>query len=742
MVKAKENLFAIILVILFLLFCFRVLTHLGIVLTGGIEGLPPESEWLSGALPYKYLLAAQLVIIALLFKVCLDFFKHSGIFFHPNKYIAKWLLPIGVLYFAIMIIRYIIRMSLYPQERWLGGSIPIVFHIVLAIFLILLASYHMLHYNHVTKSESFLRKILNRFINYSLLIIAFAGIVVWILHTILPTIISTNLGIGPPEFAVRAEKNIPIKTLDGIDLYANIYRPIRSDSTGTILVRIPYTANLYNSYRIDLISRIWAEHGFNVVMQGTRGRGHSEGEYYPFKYEGADGLVTLEWISKQPWFNGRLGMWGGSYFGYTQWVLADQKNPGPNALGVQIASTNFYEMFYVGGAFALESALHWALTSGPFEDIEYTEEQFEKGIQGFPSIDADNRAGKNSDFFDEWVSHTQYDEFWKKINTRDKIESLSGPVHLISGWYDPFLSSQLKDFQLIREHSDNYVSTQTRLIIGPWAHARDINLPYEENTSNYRINSLSPSINWFKKHLNNETPPKDTTVRIFVMGENVWRNEIAWPLERTIYQKFFLSSGGNANTLYGDGQLSTETPQLDQSIDNYIFDPGNPVPSIGGSVIGPRSGMKIQNDVEKRNDVLVYTSKPLEAPLEVTGPIKIEVFVSSTASSTDFTAKLLDVHPNGSAYNISEGIIRIPKGKIHNDMPSKITIELSPTSNLFMANHQIRLEISSSNFPRFDLNPNTGTFIPRETSYVIAEQAIFTGQKYPSHLILPLIPEN
>ena len=740
MVKLKENSFQIILVFLSLLFCFRVFAHLAIVLIGEIEGLPPQSEWLSGALPYKYLLITQIVIIFLLFKVCLDFIKHSGFFFSPNKYIAKLVLPLGITYFAIMVIRYTIRMSLYPQERWLGGSIPVFFHVVLAVFLILLAYYHINNYEPIKKTETFTKRISTNLIKYFLSIITVTLIILWVLHTILPTIISQNLGIGPPEFAVRAEKNVIIPTSDGINLSANIYRPIRSGMTPTILVRIPYTANLYNSYRIDLISRIWAEHGFNVVIQGTRGRGQSEGEYYPFRHEHKDGLVTLEWIGKQSWFNGSLGMWGGSYFGYTQWVLADQKNPGPNTLGIQIASTNFYEMFYVGGAFSLESAVHWALTSGPYEDKEYSQEQFKQAMNGFPIINADNRAGQNIEYFDEWVSHTKNDEFWEEINNREMIKHLSGPVHLMSGWYDPFLASQLKDFELIRKHSDEYVANETTLIVGPWAHARDITLPSMNNADKYRISSLSPSINWFNKHLKKKTIPNSNPVKIFVMGENIWRNETSWPLARTVYEKFFLHSIGHSNSINGGGTLSQTSSPLDKSVDEYIFDPGNPVPSIGGSVLGPRSGMKIQNSIEERDDVLVYTSDPLQKNMEVTGPIKLNVFVSSSAPSTDFTAKLVDVHPDGSAYNISEGILRIPKGEINNNSASKITIQLSPTSNVFLKNHQIRLEISSSNFPRFDLNPNTGTYIPHETTYISAEQKIFTGNEYASHLVLPIIP--
>lgn len=434
-------------------------------------------------------------------------------------------------------------------------------------------------------------------------------------------------------------------------------------------------------------------------------------------------------------------MWGGSVFGYTQWAIADQSNPGPSALHIQISSTHFYDMFYPGGAFSLESALFWAARSHGPQDTEPDLQALRMAYQDFPLTSVDDRAVGDVLFFNDWVTHHQRDNYWNAIDGENRASTLTAPVFLMAGWYDPFLPSQINDFLQIRATASAEVAQASRLVIGAWTHADTVILPEGLELENYRKSVLGPSIPWFDKHLKSLDDAESTApVRIFVMGDNVWRDEQEWPLRRTQYNDYFLGARTMANSLEGDGQLTLASMQETQLFDQFNYDPRQPVPTAGGAMLGPRAGIALQNDIENRNDVLVYTAAPLTQNLEATGPVKVVLFVSTTVPNTDFTAKLVDVFPDGRAINVSDGILRrdYPGDAIHN--PIEITIELWPISRVFKAGHQIRLEISSSNYPRYDRNPNTGGDIATEIQPVTALQTVYHDDQHPSRLILPVIP--
>lgn len=542
----------------------------------------------------------------------------------------------------------------------------------------------------------------------------------------------------PATYAIT-ETTDAFTTADGIQLAADIYHPDGLQKTPTILVRIPFSDQFSNRLRSAIIARYWAGRGYTVVVQGTRGRYRSGGSFYPLMHERVDGIATIHWLAKQPWFDGRLAMWGGSAFGYTQWVLADQASPGPRAFFIQIASSNFYQMFYSGGAFSLESALYWAIRSRGSEDRDVTMEDLDRGANHLPLIEADNVTIGDTDFFNDWVLNRDTTAYWQKIDGVDRNRNVQAPVLLMAGWFDPFLPSQLNDFAAITTHANPSVVKETRLIIGPWKHADAVPLPGSGEEIPYRSASVALSIPWFDHQLGvTATPLAMPKVRIFVMGENRWRNEQEWPLARTQYTPFYLSSGGHANTLHGDGMLQGR-PHSVAATDAFVYDPADPVPTAGGAMLTERAGTEKQNAIEARADVLVYTTPVLSDDMEVTGPVKALLHVSTDAPLTDFTAKLLDVHPDGAAYNLSDGIVRqhYQAGK-----PTKIEINLWPTSNLFLKGHQIRLEISSSNFPRYDRNPNTGAFIPTAIKMSSARQTVHHSKQYPSYLILPVIPRD
>lgn len=568
----------------------------------------------------------------------------------------------------------------------------------------------------------------------SLSVLLVTGCQTYIAHTVLP-----KDGIRKANYDVKVQRDVVMLTSDGVKLVAEIYHPKGETRTPTILVRIPFSNTFKNRLGADAIGNFWASRGYTVVIQGTRGRYKSGGDFYPLVHEHDDGIETLSWIARQPWYNGKLGMWGGSAFGHTQWAIADQKDPGPNAFMIQIASSDFHGMFYPGGAFSLESALFWTIRSYGIEDRTPDLNSLERGFNGFPLIEADNRAAQDVNFFNDWVLHDKPDAYWLGIDGKERAQNLQAPVLLMAGWYDPFLPTQLHDFELIRQYADSNIAKSSQLIIGPWTHADSVIFPDGTTAGDYRPASLAPSIDWFDRQLmgkHNETTL--APVKLFVMGENKWRDEHEWPLARTQYQSYYLHSGGNANTVKGNGRLDTMLPDDSESPDYYQYYPLHPVPTSGGAMLGPRAGIALQNEVETRSDVLVYTTDKLSRELEITGPIKLILYVSTDAPSTDFTAKLVNVYPDGSAYNISNGILR--SSYTDNKQPVAIEIELWPTSTLIKAGHRIRLEISSSDFPRFDRNPNTGQPIATETKTQIASQIIYHNLKTPSHLILPVIP--
>jgi putative CocE/NonD family hydrolase len=550
-------------------------------------------------------------------------------------------------------------------------------------------------------------------------------------------------GVRPATYSVQTERGRTFHTHDGISLIADIYRPVGSTKTPTILVRIPLTRTIANELRADIIARYWAKRGYTVVIQGTRGRYGSGGVFYPLIHEREDGLETLRWLEKQEWYDGRLAMWGGSSFGHTQWAVADQANPGPSVLFIQIASTDFHRMLFPGGAFALESALHWAIRSRGEEDRTVDLKDIERGVTVLPILDADDRAIGDTDFYNDWLRHKDDREFWTTVDGSSRAETLKAPLLLLAGWYDPFLPGQLDDFQTVTTRATQPAAANSRLIVGPWGHATSVRVPGMEAAVPYRKSTLEPSLSWFDTHL--QMVPKAIElprIRLFVMGENRWRDEQEWPLARTVYTPYYLRSEGHANSLHGDGRLERAAPEREKAADKYLYDPLDPVPTRGGALLGDRSGIMTQNEVETRKDVLVYSTAGLAEPLEVTGPLHAVLYVETDAPSTDFTVKLVDVHPDGVAYNVCDGILR--RGYQHSvgreGKPIEIKIELGPTSHVFFPSHRLRVEVSSSNFPRFDRNTNTGEDPAFVTKTQMAHQTLLHTSTYPSRIVLPIIP--
>jgi len=745
--SSRSRRYALALTVLLALFVLRVLAQALIAL--GLGGfLPPWEEWFSGVVPYPQLLVSQLLILAIYGKVCLDFWRGRGWFVTPRRGFGESLLAFGGVYFGVMVIRYAIRMSLYTHERWTGGAIPIFFHWVLAAFVLALGAYHVRSFASVPRRSARVRVALA--IGWTAVGV---GVVAWTMYQLAPTLLAAALDTRRPEYAVRVDRRVPMTTNDGVTLMADVYHPLRVSRTPTILVRIPFSKTISNSLFATVVGRYWAERGYTVVIQGTRGRYESGGRHTPLVDERHDGVDTLTWLRAQPWFDGRLGMWGGSAFGYTQWAIADHLPSPPDgrsALMIQICSTNFHDMFYPGGAFSLASALFWAVRGRGAEDVWPSEDELQRGFAALPILEADDRAVGDISFFDDWVKHSARDSYWQAIDGDNRAADLRSPVLLMAGWFDPFLPSELADFIEIRRHARRDVASASQLVIGPWGHAETVALPDGVRPRNYRLESLAPSVPWFDRYLQPEraTTTLGAPVRLYVMGANLWRDEQEWPLARAQETTWYLRSNGHANTATGDGRLAMDEPLADEPQDAFLSNPASPVPTRGGAVLGGSAipggnAIAAQNDIEARSDVLVYSTPPLDADMEVTGPVSAVLFVSASSPSADFTAKLVDVHADGTAYNVSDGIHR---GSYHpqDDAPDGATVEivvdLWPTSMVFKRGHRLRLEIAGSNFPRFDRNLHTGEPAATARTMATAMQAVRHNPHRPSRLTLSVVP--
>jgi putative CocE/NonD family hydrolase len=543
------------------------------------------------------------------------------------------------------------------------------------------------------------------------------------------------------------EENIMVPMRDGVKLATNLFLPSAEGAFPTILIRSPYDKRGKDAGE----AVAFVKQGYAVVYQDCRGRFDSEGEWDPFRYDGQDGYDTQEWVGQQPWCNGTIGTFGGSYVGYTQWSPAPLSSRYLTTMLPLVPFGKAYDVQYVGGAFQLALSMGWGTGVSYKPGEKPAEIDLAKAMQYLPLNTWDTQLGKEVPYLRDWVNHSTYDDYWKARGIDDQYETIRVPILNIGGWYDIFAKVTPEMISEVREKSKNpLIRRNVFCIMGPWGHGvGPTKLGELEFGEASKLDLGKLQSDWFAYWLKGENTGVEDwpAFKIFIMGENVWRDETEWPLARTQYTSYYLHSQGKANTKDGDGFLKPSAPLI-SAPDQYVYDPANPVPTKGGNnlVLVP-SGPYDQSEIESRPDVLVYTTAPLLRDTEVTGPVHAVLHAASTAPDTDFTAKLVDVHPDGKAYNLCEGIIRaryrqsvteptlIEPGKIE-----EYTIDMWVTANLFKKGHRIRLEISSSNFPRFDRNPNTGKPFGTDTELVSATQTIYHDAEHPSRVILPIIP--
>ncbi len=565
-----------------------------------------------------------------------------------------------------------------------------------------------------------------------------------------------------PKYQVQIERSVMVPMRDGVRLSTDIYRPLGiTGRLPVVLIRTPYDKHPYRNTNPDSSeAAFFASQGFAVVTQDTRGRFESSGEFTISYPDVTDGYDAIDWAARQPWSNGKVGGYGCSYVGDTQVMAAKARHPAYVAMIPQSASSSFpYRGFLhsAGGASDLSISLSWFSTEGSKRRDSMPPFDMRTGVWQLPLISILQRAGMPPTDWENVLTHGPDDPWWVKLGYFTDADRFDTPALQIDSWFDTGIAVSLHQMNFLRRHA---VSRRGRdnqfFIVSPTLHCRSEEATAhtvvgERDLGDPRRDYWTVYLRWFDHWLRGTENgvTRMPHLQYYLMGKNQWRSASAWPIPGTRFTRYYLHSGGRANSRTGDGRLSLSPPRS-ESVDRYTYDPGNPVPSRGLAccVGGPRGALE-QSEVETRPDVLVYTTPPLSKGVEVTGPIELVLYVSSSAKDTDFTGKLVDVLPDGTAYNVQEGILRAryrkgwgKKAWMKPGVVVKVPVSLEATGQFFGPGHRIRLEVSSSNFPRFDRNLNTGGNNYDESKWVVARNAVHHSSAYPSHLVLPIVPAH
>lgn len=566
-------------------------------------------------------------------------------------------------------------------------------------------------------------------------------------------------------------RDVPAAMRDGTILRADVYRPDGEGPFPAVVQRTPYDKSNFAR-----LGQLFAARGFLTVIQDVRGQFASDGRFEPWIHEGEDGYDTIEWTARLDDATAMVGTMGASYSGACQMQAAVLQPPHLRAMITQVTPTDYFDQWvYPGGAFALSFNQSWLLrnvarsAAAKLPDGAAVQARMDQDrarlaehwyghlpLNDFPPLDP-HRPEVAGYYFDWLNQHSRRDDYWAALSMRDKFDRIGVPVLNFGGWYDVFVSGTVELHEGLRDHGGApTVRQSSSLVIGPWGHLDWGPKLGEVDFGPAAANPFAQmASDWFDRWLRPPVSPRRKSaanVRYFMMGANEWREAARWPPEDAREIAMFLAGSGRANGLAGDGRLTIGKPDGSAAPDQFVYDPAHPVPSLGGhgccyspeSPMGPRD----QRAVEARQDVLNYTSAPLESALAVVGPVTVALWAKSSAPDTDFTAKLVDVHPDGTAINICEGIIRARFRRsfeeshlLHDEEIAEYRIELNPTANLFNTGHRIRLEISSSNFPIYDRNPNTGLPIGSSDQIFVARQTIFHDRQHPSRIILHIVPQ-
>ncbi|MEM7504794.1 MAG: CocE/NonD family hydrolase, partial [Pseudomonadota bacterium] len=505
-------------------------------------------------------------------------------------------------------------------------------------------------------------------------------------------------GQFPETVETRYRLAVPMR--DGTALATDVYLPDSEGPFPTLLVRDIYTngsAAVRQQY-----AKFATTNRYAFVFQSARGRYDSEGQWYPYFQEINDGDDTLTWISEQPWSDGQVGMFGSSYLASVQWLAALNRNPALVAIAPAVSPGNYYrDVAYPGGAFSLLSRARWGIgLVGSRTNMTFPVD-WVGGINHLPLETLDAAMGFSVRHFRDWLAHPTYDAYWKPLDLEARADEMDVPALNIGGWYDVFLRSTIGSYKTMTEQAATArARTGQRLVIGPWPHGWNQSQTVGDLDfgPSALINVDELLLEWFDYWMKDGPNPRGKPIRIFVMGDNVWREEDEWPLANTEYTSYYL---------HDDGTLAPKAPSSTRGRLTYEYDPNNPVPTLGGNIMEPTlRGPYDQAPLDHREDVLRFQSEPDSERTEITGPISAEIYASTDAQDTDFMAKLIVVKPNGVAVNLVDGVIRarfregfeeemlIAPGEIY-----RYTIDMWATSYALAAGDRLRVDITSSNYP-------------------------------------------
>ncbi len=571
------------------------------------------------------------------------------------------------------------------------------------------------------------------------------------LRLVIASLVTATVAAQPPptlaptkvsSTAIQIDYDVRVPMRDGATLSADIYRPKDGRPAPVILVRTPYDNGVAGHVAAG---KHWASRNYVYVVQDVRGRGESDGEFYPIVTEADDGYDTIEWLAKQPWSTGKVGMMGGSYLGWVQLYAAIRKPPALKALIPAVTppdpDRNFPVQF---GAYG-PSTLSWLATLSGKTMQDISEHDLRAAYGHRPLYEADRLLGRTMKVWRDWFDHPTRDAYWEAQSFQRALKDVSIPMLHISGWYDDVLVGTTENYAITRDTPHQF------LLVGPWGHR--INLGRRIGAIDFGPDAVldldAVYERWFDRWLKDiengvEGMP---AVRYFVMGANVWLTAPAWPLREMTPTRFYLSSGGRANSRLGDGRLLRRSPTTDEPADHYRADPADPFPFVTDDAYSQIGGPDDYATVELRADALVYTSDAFTTPTTMCGPMTVSLVAASSARDTDWAAKVLAVRPDGFVLRLNDGIVRarFRRGFAHEALltPGAVEtyrIDAWSTCIELQPGWRVRLEIASHAFPKFDVNLQTGGPIGKEVNGVVADQTVYHDRTRVSYVELPIVP--
>lgn len=557
-------------------------------------------------------------------------------------------------------------------------------------------------------------------------------------------------GFPKPRYRVISERNVMVAMQDGTQLATDVYRPDSRWKFPVIIMRTPYGKDgSVHPYR--QMAEVFASLGYVFLVQDVRGKGRSEGKFYPYAYEALDGHTTITWAGESPWSNGKVALVGFSYLGSCAWLASRYRSHYLRTIIPMFTTQNTYSMWVDKGVPFLKGPLMWlSKHSGKLDNEKVTHKSVQPALWHLPVNELDTlTVHQKLPFYREFLAHTSPDAFWEEMGGHHAVDSLDIPALLIGGWYDTFLNGTIDDYQRLVQASATSKNHHSRLLLGPWCHnpgqkVEELNFGKEAGFNTILLSILHWCDVWLKE--GKVVANQASKVRYFIMGRNEWKESDRWPPSDVTAQKLYLSL--DEGSWRGKKGTLTPSPGLEAQESHYTYNPRDPVLFKGGQMLDSELWIAPieQGEIVARDDVLIFTTPPFEEELVIAGAVKVILHVSSEAFDTDFCAKICDRHPNGRTYNLASGFLRMrfrdsitcPK-MMEPGVIYRVEITLRSVAIAFLKDHRLQLQITSSDFPTHNRNLNTGMSCEFSTEIKEVEQTVYTGGAYDSHILLPVL---